>query len=69
MFNGGPMLMEPMKRSILAEAPGARFVRLTVPPVVGAVLLGMQQGQLSITDLRPRLIETSQTFLYEKQVV
>ena len=69
MFNGGPMLMEPMKRSILAEAPGARFVRLTVPPVVGAVLLGMQQGQLSIADLRPRLIETSQTFLYEKQAV
>ena len=69
MFNGGPMLMEPMKRSILAEAPGARFVRLTVPPVVGATLLGMQKGQLSIARLRPSLIETSQAFLYENQPI
>jgi len=69
MFNGGPMLMEPMRRSILAEAPGARFVRLTVPPVVGATLLGMQKGQLSIARLRPSLIETSQAFLYENQPI
>jgi hypothetical protein len=68
MFNGGAMLVDPMKASILQEAPGARFVRLTVPPVVGAVLLGMQQGGLSIPDMRPRVEETALA-LFEKQAV
>ncbi|HEY79607.1 MAG TPA: ATPase [Anaerolineae bacterium] len=69
MFNGGPLLMDPMKQSILEEAPGARFVRLTVPPVVGAVLLGMQQGQLSIAQYRSNLVTTSRAFLHERQSV
>jgi N-acetylglucosamine kinase-like BadF-type ATPase len=68
MFNGGPLLLEPMKSGILTEAPAARFVRLTVPPVVGAALLGMQQDGLSIRRLRPRVVETSRA-LFEKQAV
>jgi len=55
MFNGGPMLVEPMKQRIRAEAPAARFVRLTAPPVIGAVLLGMQRSGLPIAFLRPQL--------------
>ncbi len=62
MFNGGPMLTEPMKAGIRQEAPRARFVRLDAPPVLGAVLLGMQQAQLSISALRPNLIETYRGF-------
>ncbi len=46
MFEGGPMLTDPMKETILNLAPKARFVRLTVPPVIGAVLIGMQEGGL-----------------------
>ncbi len=60
MFNGGPMLIDPMKASILEEAPYARFVRLTAPPVVGAVLLGMQQGGLDITACRGPLLASAQ---------
>ncbi len=62
MFNGGPMLTGPMKAGIFSEAPRARFVRLDAPPVLGAVLLGMQRAQLSISALRPNLIETYQDF-------
>ncbi len=62
MFNGGPMLLDPMKASIFSEAPRARFVRLDAPPVLGAVLLGMQRAQLPISALRPNLIETYQDF-------
>ena len=58
MFNSEPMLMEPLRQGILEEAPRARFVRLAVPPVVGAVLLGMQQVGLPIAQMRPRLLET-----------
>jgi N-acetylglucosamine kinase-like BadF-type ATPase len=46
MFEGGPMLIEPMRATILSLAPKARFVRLNVPPVIGAVLIGMQEGGL-----------------------
>jgi N-acetylglucosamine kinase-like BadF-type ATPase len=46
MFDSGPPLIEPLRRTVHALAPGARLVRLTAPPVVGAVLLGMEQAGL-----------------------
>jgi N-acetylglucosamine kinase-like BadF-type ATPase len=49
LFNGGAMLIDPMQATIQAAAPHARFVRLGVPPVVGAVLLGMEQVGLAST--------------------
>jgi N-acetylglucosamine kinase-like BadF-type ATPase len=63
MFDGGPMLVEPMRRTIHALAPGARLVRLTVPPVIGAVLLGMEQGGLAALERREALIRSARTFL------
>jgi N-acetylglucosamine kinase-like BadF-type ATPase len=44
MFNGGSMLIEPMRQTIQTLAPGACLLRLTTPPVVGAVLLGMESS-------------------------
>lgn len=49
MFEGGSMLIEPMRETIHSLAPGARLVRLNAPPVLGAVLLGMEAGRLPIT--------------------
>lgn len=46
LFGGGPLLLEPMQATIHALAPGARLVRLGAPPVIGAVLLGMEQAGL-----------------------
>lgn len=46
MFAGGPLLVDPMRETIKQLAPGARLVRLSVPPVVGALLIGMQAGGL-----------------------
>ena len=42
MFDGGTMLIEPMRATIHKLAPKARLVRLSSPPVVGAVILGME---------------------------
>ena len=42
MFEGGPLLVDPMRETIHKLAPAARLVRLRVPPVIGAVLLGME---------------------------
>lgn len=49
MFEGGRTLIDPMRETIEQLAPGARLVKLTVPPVVGALLIGMQVGGLRPT--------------------
>jgi N-acetylglucosamine kinase-like BadF-type ATPase len=48
MFDGGTMLIKPMRETIHKVAPKARFVRLRVPPVLGAVMLGMEAGGLKV---------------------
>ena len=65
MHNGGWRVFEPMRETIHKVAPGARFVRLTVPPVVGAVLLGMETVGLDALALRPALIASTRAFLAE----
>jgi len=49
MFEGGPMLVEPMRETIHKVAPKARLVRLRVPPVIGAVILGMEAVKIKAT--------------------
>ncbi len=62
LFKGGPALLEPMQAVIHGLAPGARFKPLTTLPVVGAVLLGMEQSGLNPSaDLRCRLMESVQS--------
>jgi N-acetylglucosamine kinase-like BadF-type ATPase len=60
MFNGGPLLIDPLRESIAELAPRARLVRLQTLPVVGAVLLGMEQVQWPITpEIRAELQRTA----------
>lgn len=59
MYNGGPLLLDPMQAAVRALAPGARFVKLTVPPVVGAVLVGMQAAGLDARALRQNLLTST----------
>jgi N-acetylglucosamine kinase-like BadF-type ATPase len=49
MFDGGTRLIKPMRETIHKLAPGARLVRLHVPPVVGAVILGMEADTFRAT--------------------
>jgi len=49
MFEGGSILIEPMRATIHQLAPKARLIRLNVPPVLGAVMLGMEAGGLTVT--------------------
>ena len=42
MFEGGAMLIDPMRETIHKLASKARLVRLQVPPVIGAAILGME---------------------------
>ncbi len=61
MFNGSALLIESMQETIRAVAPHARLVRLIVPPVVGAVLLGMEQVLRPTPAIRETLARTAAT--------
>ena len=63
LYDGGPLLVEPMRETIHAVAPAARLVRLTAPPVVGGVLLGMETAGMKPFALREKLIETTRGLL------
>jgi N-acetylglucosamine kinase-like BadF-type ATPase len=56
LYDGGPLLTEPMRRTVQAIAPGARLVGLAAPPVVGGVLLGIEQAGLDGRAARRPLI-------------
>lgn len=43
LYSGHPLMTETLRQTILEVAPGAQIARLTAPPVVGGVLLAMEQ--------------------------
>ncbi len=59
MFEGGAILVEPMRETIHKLAPKARLVRLKIPPVTGAVMLGMEANGFKITpEIRQTMNQT-----------
>ncbi|HQO98610.1 MAG TPA: BadF/BadG/BcrA/BcrD ATPase family protein [Anaerolineaceae bacterium] len=61
MFNAGDRLIQPLRETILAKAPGARLVRLKFPPVVGACVLALNQAGIQpATQFRADLAESLQ---------
>jgi N-acetylglucosamine kinase-like BadF-type ATPase len=63
MFNAGDLLRKPMAQKIRELAPKARFNRLKAPPVIGGVLLGMEQTGLQDPAVRDRLIQSTRQFI------
>lgn len=63
LFKGGAPLIEPMQQTIQAVAPGANLVRLQAPPVVGGVLLGMEQAGLNTAACRKPLLQSAMTLI------
>ncbi len=64
MFEGGAPLIDPMRETIQKVAPGAHLVRLTAPPVLGAVLIGMEKGGVKNgPEVRKLLAESLQVLL------
>jgi N-acetylglucosamine kinase-like BadF-type ATPase len=63
IFDGHPAIKESVGETVHRVAPGARLVRLNVPPVVGGVLLGMEAAGVDFPKLRARLIESTEKML------
>lgn len=62
-FKAGAIYLQPFKQTVLAFAPGAKFKKLHVPPVVGAVLLGAETIHLNNPLLRKNLVESTEKIL------
>lgn len=59
MFKGSPEIIETMNDCVRAVAPRARLVPLETIPVVGAVMLGLQQAGVDPLPLRENLMRTA----------
>jgi len=63
LYKGSPLIADTMRECIQKVAPGARLVPLNAPPVVGAVLLAMEQVNTPYASLRERLIASAKQAL------
>ena len=63
IFDGHPLIAETMSDTIHHGKPGARLIRLSLPPVIGAVLLGMESAGVDFHIKRQRLIESTDRLL------
>jgi hypothetical protein len=67
LFKGSSLLLKTVGESIGKIAPSARLVRLTAPPVVGGVLLGMEKVEIKYSStLRETLLDSTNELLARK---
>lgn len=66
IFDGGALLSDPMRDVILAAAPRAKIIRLSAPPVVGSLLLGMEAGGFDGYPLRETIIASTRDWLKQE---
>jgi len=69
LYEMGEMIIAPMRDVIVLEAPQARLVRLSAPPVVGGVLLAMQQVGINPSPIRQVLVESTCTLLKDQSIL
>ena len=59
VFEAGEVITKPMRDLVLKHCPKARLLRLDGPPVVGAVILGMEQAGFDGYGVRSALIQST----------
>jgi N-acetylglucosamine kinase-like BadF-type ATPase len=59
VFDAGDIIMNPMRDVVLKHCPKARIIHLDCPPVVGSVLLGMEQVNFDGYAIREKIIQTA----------
>jgi N-acetylglucosamine kinase-like BadF-type ATPase len=59
VFEAGELITDPMRKLVLQHCPGASMIRLEGPPVVGAVILGMEQAGFDGYAVRDAMIRTA----------
>jgi N-acetylglucosamine kinase-like BadF-type ATPase len=59
VFEAGEIIMKPMRELVLKHCPRAKLIRLDGPPVVGAVILGMEQANFDGYAVRDNIVHTA----------
>lgn len=59
VFEAGDIITDPMRYIVLKHCPQAKLIRLDGPPVVGAVILGMEQTGFDGYAVRSEIIRTA----------
>lgn len=59
VFDAGEIITQPMREVVMRHLPAAKIIRLDGPPVVGAVLLGMEQAGFDGYAVRGRMVRTA----------
>ena len=59
IFEAGELIMNPMRDLVLKHCPRAILIRLDGPPVVGAVILGMEQVNFDGYAVRDNIVRTA----------
>jgi N-acetylglucosamine kinase-like BadF-type ATPase len=63
VFDAGEMITDPMRHIVLKHCPKAKLIRLDGPPVVGAVILGMEQAGFDGYAVRRAIIDTAKSLV------
>jgi N-acetylglucosamine kinase-like BadF-type ATPase len=59
VFEAGELVTNPMCDLVLQHCPKAKLIRLDGPPVVGAVILGMEQARFDGYAVRDQIVRTA----------
>ncbi len=59
VFEAGELITNPMRDLVLQHCPKAKLIRLDGPPVVGAVILGMEQVNFDGYAIRNHMVRTA----------
>jgi len=59
IFDAGEIITKPMREIVLKHCPKAKLIRLDGPPVVGAVILGMEQAGFDGYAVRMNIVHTA----------
>jgi N-acetylglucosamine kinase-like BadF-type ATPase len=59
VFDAGEVIASPMREVVLKHCPKARLIRLDGPPVVGPVILGMEQAGFDGYAIRETIVRTA----------
>ncbi|MFN8381910.1 MAG: BadF/BadG/BcrA/BcrD ATPase family protein [Anaerolineales bacterium] len=59
VFEAGEIISDPMRSIVMAHCPKAKLIRLDGPPVVGAVILGMEQAGFDGYTIRDQMVRSA----------
>ena len=63
LFKAGEIYIQPFRETIQAFAPRAKLIQLSVPPVVGAVLLAGEAAGLESASIRDSLVRSTAAWM------